>query len=49
VVWEKAVAGNHQRLNVFDLDEPVAFDQVELNVTATHGAADARVFEVRLY
>jgi hypothetical protein len=49
VVFEKAVAGNCQRLNVIDLTEPVAFDRVELTVTATHGAADARVFEVRLY
>jgi hypothetical protein len=49
VVFEKAVAGNCQRLNVIDLMEPVAFDRVELTVTATHGAADARVFEIRLY
>lgn len=49
VVFERVVAGNCQRLNVIDLKEPVAFDRVELTVTATHGAADARVFEVRLY
>jgi hypothetical protein len=48
-VYEKDVAGNHQRLNVIDLDAPVACDRVELTVTATHGAKDARVFEVRLY
>ncbi len=48
-VYEKAVTGNHQRLNAIDLSEPVAVDRVDLTVTATHGAGDARVFEVRLY
>ena len=48
-VYRRDVAGNHQRLNVLDLPEPVACDAAELTVIATHGARDARVFEVRLY
>ncbi len=44
----KAVRGNYQRLNVWNFSSVVA-DTVEIHILATNGAADARVFEVRVY
>lgn len=47
---ELAVAtGNHQRRRVHRLDEPVTIEALRLEVTATNGVPDARVFEVRVY
>ena len=48
-VWETAVTDNYQRLCVLDLPAPVEADRVELRFTATNGAEDVRVFEVRVY
>ena len=47
-VWEKQIRGNGQRLNVHAL-EGVECDAIEICVESTHGCANARVFEVRLY
>ncbi len=49
IVWQHQVCGNYQRLNVIDLPETVVTDQVLISVTATNGAEDARIFEVRIY
>lgn len=43
------VCDNFQRLNVIRLPEAVLCDSVELHVSATNGAPDAHVFEIRLY
>lgn len=47
-VWTKQVTGNYQRLNILEVPNVTA-DRVQLRVDATNGAADARVFEVRVY
>jgi len=44
----QAVRGNYHRLNVWNFSSVVA-DTVEIRILATNGAADARVFEVRVY
>ena len=48
-VWEQKVAGNYQRLNVLNLDNPVLADRLEILAQATNGCPDIRVFEVRAY
>lgn len=48
-VWSESVRGNYQRLNILRLPETVAADRAEIRITATNGAEDARVFEVRVY
>ena len=47
-VWEKAVCGNGQRLNIHRL-ERVECDRMIISVEATHGCPQARIFEVRAY
>lgn len=49
VVWSQAVTGNYQRLNVVDLPKAIQADAVKVCITATNGAPDATVFEVRIY
>lgn len=48
-VWIKSIQSNYQRLNVIDLPEKIAADMVKIHITATNGAPDARIFEVRIY
>ena len=48
-VGEITVRDNHQRLNVVDLPAAAEADCVEIRFTATNGAPDVRVFEVRVY
>ena len=43
------VQGNHQRLNVHRLDQPVDARMLRLTVLSTHGLDHARVIEVRVY
>lgn len=47
-VSEKAVIDNVQRANVVDLDKTLC-DEVKVKIHSTNGAADARVYEVRIY
>ena len=49
LIYETAVKENFQRLNILDLPEAVETDTAELHILATHGCADVRVFEIRLY
>ncbi len=49
VVWSEAVSGNHQRLNVLDLEKSVECDTIRITVLAAHGIDAARIFEVRAY
>jgi len=49
VIWSKKVSDNYQRLNIIDLPAEIEADQVRINVTATNGAPDAHIFEVRVY
>jgi len=49
VRWHKQVRDNHQRLNVLNLPEAVTADEVQIRITATNGAPDAHIFEVRIY
>ena len=49
VRWHKQVRDNHQRLNVLNLPEAVTADEVQILITATNGAPDAHIFEVRIY
>lgn len=42
------IRGNHRRLAVLDF-EPTECDRVTVTVTATNGAANARIFEIRVY
>ena len=48
-VCTKTVSGNYQRLNVISFPEGTEGDEVEVRITSTNGAADATVFEVRIY
>lgn len=48
-VWDRKVQGNYQRLNILKLDAPVLADRVTIHIEATNGAADARIFEIRVY
>ncbi|HEV7302325.1 MAG TPA: FAD-dependent oxidoreductase [Tepidisphaeraceae bacterium] len=43
------VAGNHERKRVHRFEKPVVVRSLRLNVTATQGAEEARVFEIRAY
>jgi len=49
IVFEKAVTGNYQRLNVIDLPETLTVDSLTVTVTATHDYPAARIFEIRMY
>ncbi len=46
---EKAVKGNYQRMVRVNMEEAVACDRIEIEVTATNGYPKARIFEVRVY
>lgn len=48
VVASRQVRGNYQRLNVIDF-APTSCDTVAVRVLGTHGFADARIYEVRVY
>ncbi|MBQ0026950.1 MAG: FAD-dependent oxidoreductase [Lachnospiraceae bacterium] len=48
VVASKDIKGNYQRLCITDFDG-VASDEVKITISATNGAKDAKVFEVRVY
>jgi hypothetical protein len=43
------VDNNWQRKRVHKLETPVSADKIRLEVTATNGAEEARVFEIRVY
>lgn len=47
-VWSTRVTGNYQRLNVLEIPG-VEADSLRVLVEATNGAADAHIFEVRVY
>ena len=47
-VRTRRVEGNHQRLNVLNLD-PAECDRITVKVTATNGIPNVRVFEIRAY
>lgn len=44
-----AVRGNYLRKRVHTLESPVPARRVRIEILATHGVPDARIFEVRLY
>lgn len=48
-VWKKEICGNYQRLNILDLEETVAANEIQICVTATNGDPDVKIFEVRIY
>lgn len=48
-VQRRAVRGNYQRLFRLQLMEAAVCDSVRIEVLATNGAKEARIFEVRLY
>lgn len=41
--------GNYQRKRIHRLDQPVVSDRLKIEVLETHGAPEARIFEVRVY
>lgn len=47
-IWEKAIEGNVQRLNIHQLEESIC-DEVKITVLRTYGLERARIFEVRIY
>ena len=47
-VARKEMRGNYQRLNRVDFDRTTA-DEVKIEILATNGIANARVYEVRIY
>lgn len=44
-----AAEGNYRRLCIHELPEPTELSALRLEVTATNGAPEARVLEVRVY
>lgn len=48
VVAEQLVKGNYQRRNTVFFDNVVC-DQVRVNILATNGCQDARIYEIRVY
>lgn len=48
VVAEQLVKGNYQRRNTVSFDNVVC-DQVRVNILATNGCQDARIYEIRVY
>lgn len=46
--WRADVTGNYQRRRVHELPEGIVASSVRLTVHATHGAPEARVFEIRV-
>ncbi len=49
LVDQKEVKDNIQRLNVLDLEHPVSFDTLRIQVLSTHGYPNTKIFEVRVY
>ena len=48
-IYEKEILENNKRLCIFDLEKPAEADTVEVEVDATYGCDNARIFEIRLY
>ena len=48
IVGEKTITDNYQRHNVINFHQTLT-DRVTVTVTATHGAEDARIYEIRIY
>lgn len=48
-VWQTAISGNYQRMNILDISRGIAGDTVRIDVLKTNGCEDARIFEVRVY
>lgn len=48
-VAQKQVRDNFQRLNVLDFADAPLCDRISVNVTATNGYPNAKIFEVRVY
>lgn len=49
IMWQEAVRENYQRFRTHRLPEGTIGDRIRITVTATHGDASARIFEVRAY
>ena len=49
VIYQISMEGNYQRHQVITLPEMTVADSVTVQVKATNGAKDARIFEIRLY
>ena len=49
IILQRPIKFNYQRLNVIDFETPIEGDEVCICIHETHGVADARVFEVRIY
>ena len=48
-VFSTRVADNHQRLNILDLPQAVSADALRVEIQATNGSPEARIFEIRAY
>ena len=48
-VFSTRVADNHQRLNILDLPQEVSADALRVEIQATNGSPEARIFEIRAY
>ncbi len=48
-LWQETVKENGQRFRIHRLPRDIAGDCIRITVTATHGDAFARVFEIRAY
>lgn len=48
-VFRKDITGNYQRLCITELGDGVEADEIRIHITATNGAREAKVFEVRIY
>jgi hypothetical protein len=49
LVHAEMIAGNYQRLRVHSLPQGLRCDRLKIQVLATHGDKQARIFEVRVY
>jgi hypothetical protein len=43
------VEGNYHRRRIHSFPEPVVLDELTVEVSATHGSASARIYEIRVY
>ena len=48
-VFSTRVTDNHQRLNILDLPQEVSADALRVEIQATNGSPEARIFEIRAY
>ena len=48
-IFSTRVADNHQRLNILDLPQAVSADALRVEIQATNGSPEARIFEIRAY